>query len=406
MYNYSKDGITIASILDTRKENKEKKFPVKIRVTYKRVRKHFPTGKTLTNKEWEDLAKSKNKDLKEIRESIENSFSLVRQNVIALAEKGGFSFDALNLRMSKGNIDTLNNAFKNKIQKLTEEERIGSRDISMNTLRAIEKFAGKNINYESINIEWLKRFEKHMLIDKAHSTVGIYMRDLRTILNEAKKAGIIKETQYPFGNDKFKIQNSQGTKKALTLLQLGEVFRFQDGNESTDFYKNIWFFIYYSNGINVADLIKLKFKNIKENEICFIRQKTEKTMKTRREIKIPIKENLQEIIDKWGNEKKSENYIFPFLTGKENAEERKKITKSVTKSINARMKKIGNHLGFGDITTYTARHTFATVLKRGGAKIAFISESLGHNDLKTTESYLDSFEKEERFENADLLSKF
>ena len=46
--------------------------------------------------------------------------------------------------------------------------------------------------------------------------------------------------------------------------------------------------------------------------------------------------------------------------------------------------------------TYTARHSYATVLKRSGANIAYISESLGHNDLKTTENYLASFEKEER----------
>ena len=70
------------------------------------------------------------------------------------------------------------------------------------------------------------------------------------------------------------------------------------------------------------------------------------------------------------------------------------------------MKIIGESLGIGKITTYTARHSFATVLKRSGANIAYISESLGHADLKTTESYLASFEKEERLKNADLLTRF
>jgi site-specific recombinase XerD len=59
------------------------------------------------------------------------------------------------------------------------------------------------------------------------------------------------------------------------------------------------------------------------------------------------------------------------------------------------MKKIGTILGFDTkLTTYSARHSFATVLKRSGAPIEFISESLGHKDLKTTENYLDSFEDE------------
>ena len=58
------------------------------------------------------------------------------------------------------------------------------------------------------------------------------------------------------------------------------------------------------------------------------------------------------------------------------------------------------------ISTYTAIHSFASVLKRSGANIAYISESLGHSDLKTTENYLASFEKEERVKNAAFLTNF
>lgn len=55
------------------------------------------------------------------------------------------------------------------------------------------------------------------------------------------------------------------------------------------------------------------------------------------------------------------------------------------------------------VTFHTARHSFATVLKRAGANIAYISESLGHQDMKTTENYLASFEREEREKNAQIL---
>ena len=80
--------------------------------------------------------------------------------------------------------------------------------------------------------------------------------------------------------------------------------------------------------------------------------------------------------------------------------------KSVTKRCNKRLKKIATILGIEGLSTYTARHSYATVLKRSGANIAYISESLGHNDLKTTENYLASFEKEERVKNARLLTNF
>ncbi|WP_163318682.1 Arm DNA-binding domain-containing protein [Dysgonomonas sp. 520] len=48
MYSYSKDGITVSVMLDTRKVNAQGKYPVKIRVNYKRVREYFPTGKDLS----------------------------------------------------------------------------------------------------------------------------------------------------------------------------------------------------------------------------------------------------------------------------------------------------------------------------------------------------------------------
>ena len=78
----------------------------------------------------------------------------------------------------------------------------------------------------------------------------------------------------------------------------------------------------------------------------------------------------------------------------------------LTRAINKRMQEVGEQLEIGNISTYTARHSFATVLKRAGANIAYISESLGHQDLKTTENYLASFEREEREKNAALLTNF
>ena len=85
---------------------------------------------------------------------------------------------------------------------------------------------------------------------------------------------------------------------------------------------------------------------------------------------------------------------------------KKKLILDVTKRTNKRLKVIGTAVGVDGLTTYAARHSYATVLKRSGANIAFISESLGHNDLKTTENYLASFEKEERKKNAALLTNF
>ncbi|WP_308663612.1 tyrosine-type recombinase/integrase [uncultured Alistipes sp.] len=61
--------------------------------------------------------------------------------------------------------------------------------------------------------------------------------------------------------------------------------------------------------------------------------------------------------------------------------------------INRELKVLGKLIGLEvPLTTYVARHTYATVLKRSGVSVALISESLGHSDLSTTQIYLDSFE--------------
>jgi integrase len=279
--------------------------------------------------------------------------------------------------------------------------------ISEYLLKSLELFTSRNLDFETVTVDWLKKYEKHLLnSEKSYTTISMQMRVIRTLMNQAKRDGVIKETQYPFGKDKYEIKEGANTKKALTLNEIKQIFHFSDGNETTDRYRDLWIFSYLCNGINIADLVKLKFKDIKDGDICFVRQKTESTSKNRREIRASVSLELQNIIDKWGNKPISSNYIFPYLNGKEDAEKRQRTTKDLTKRINLRMQKIGKELSIGNITTYTARHSFATVLKRSGANIAFISESLGHRDLKTTESYLASFEKEERQKNAGMLTNF
>lgn len=405
MYNYSKDGITVSSILDDRKENKTGSYPVKIRVTFKRVRKYYSTGKMLSVDDWGRLPNTRSHELGEIRKDIENSFSLVKANVIALAEKGEFTFDALNVRLSRNTGDTINTAFRVKIDNLLKEERIGTMLYYDNILKNVEKFGGEQIPFDYITVDWLRRLEKFLLKDKNHTTVGMHMRAIRAMMNLARKSGAIKESQYPFGKDRYEIKTGEGRKKALTLEQIAQILKYEDGKD-TERYRDIWFFMYLCNGINTADLVRLKYKNIVDGEICYVRQKTANTTNTIKEIKAIITPEMQKIIDRWGNPPNPDSLIFPLLKPTDDPLMHKKRTKDLTKRINEHMKVIGEKLGIDGISTYTARHSYATVLKRSGANIAYISESLGHNSLKTTESYLASFEKEERQKNAALLTNF
>lgn len=405
--NYSKDGVTVAAVIDTSHPKKNGLFPVRIRVTYRRRLCYYTTGKDLTAEEWEILPATKARALVAVRKDIESSYQIVRAAVEELAASGGFSLDALNNRLKGAASDTVNTMFRAKIEELKRAGRVGSMLVYDNVQKGLERFAGAHIRFEAVTVSWLGRYADFLRKEgKTQTTIAIHLRHLRAILNEAKRLGSIKDAQYPFGRDKYEIQAGEGRKLALTLEQIGQIANYEDGTEATAKYRDYWLFLYLCNGINVADFVKLRYRDIVDGEICFVRQKTERTTKTRKEIRVAVVPQMQAIIDRWGNTPAPNNFIFPILDGSEDAVQSHAKTIAATGLINKRMRMIGEQLEIGNISTYTARHSFATVLKRAGANIAYISESLGHQDLKTTENYLASFEREEREKNAALLTNF
>lgn len=406
MLRYSKDRVTVVTLLDTRRINAEGKYPIKIRVSHNRVQKYYSTSKTVTPEEWEKIFTSKHRNLMDIREDVEASFSLIRDYVKALTSDGDFSFEALNLRLRGAVISSVNSAIRTRIEEFRQSERYGSMQMLQCALRTFERFAGDNISFAAVTPQWLRRyeqFEKNRGLKQ--TTISMHLRQLRIIFNEAKKLGVIKPSADPFSEGRFTIQNGEGRKLALTLSQI-KLYANYSGNGTLERYRDLWMFIYLCNGINVADLIRLRFSNIHNGEICFIRQKTRRTTKTLKEIRAVITPKMQEIIDRWGNKPAPNAYIFPILKGGESEAEIDYRCQTFITLMNIHTKKLGKLLGIGNITTYTARHSFATVLKRSGANIAYISESLGHSNLKITENYLASFEREERERNAALLTNF
>jgi integrase len=213
---------------------------------------------------------------------------------------------------------------------------------------------------------------------------------------------------YPFGRGKYEIPIGEGRKMALSMDTIKQIFDFESLTDPTiSEYKDLWMFSYLCNGANFSDILRLKFKNINGNEISFFRGKTINTTKKKKTVVAYLTDEMREIINRSGNPiRLPDNYIFPYLCACQTLEEEFELARDVIRRTNKRMKRISDALGIPKITTYTARHSYATVLKRSGANIAFISESLGHSDLKTTENYLASFETEEREKNARLLVAF
>lgn len=323
MYNYRRDGITIAAVLDNRTKRADGNYPVRIRVNHKRVRKYLPTGKNLTTEEWDNLSNTRSRALSDIRKSIEESFYVVKENIDALCQKGDFSFSSLDTRLGNGSGESVNKALEAKIKQLDAEGRIGSKELNVNTLLLLNQFAGKEIPFDVITVAWLKRCEAFWAKTKNTTTIGMHMRNLRAIMNEAKRTRVIKDSQYPFGRGKYEIKTGDSIKKALSIDHIKQIYHFTHDNEIILKYKDLWLFIYLCNGLNVADMVKLKYSDIIDDEICFVRQKTCRTTKNIKRIRVPLNNEIRGIIERWGNKPNPDSYIFPYMNGIETPNEQK-----------------------------------------------------------------------------------
>ena len=409
MFKYSKDGVSVLTILDIRRAKINGLFPVKVQVVFRRKQKYYSTGKELSKEDWDRLLKAKSQLLMEVRADIESSFSIIKQQVSELIQKGEFSFEILSIRLGRHTKEiNLRTAFELKMKELEDNEQASTYLNYRSALKSLESFGGINIPLDRITVEWLKHCERFWISNgKSYSSVSIYFRTLKCILNRAVRDGILKESSFPFGKNKYEIPEGCGRKLALTLSEIKKVMSYQCETKDIEEFRDLWVFSYLCNGINFMDLLFLQYSNIMDGEICFVRSKTSRTTKHNKEIHAIITPEMWNIIQKWGNPRLSpQTYIFKYARGTEDAFEKIRLVRRIITKCNRRLKKIAQDIGIFQLTTYTARHSFATVLKRGGAKTSYISESLGHSNLSVTEHYLAYFEKEERIRNAQLLTNF
>lgn len=399
------NGVVVSVFLDTRTVNKKGTYPVKIKVYFQGKPKYYPTGICMSTKEeLEEVLESKSKKNIEIQYIIHKEFNRILKNVDILVERGTFSFSNLNNMLGKNIGGTLNEMISAKIKELENEEKFGTSAFYKGTLSLLKRYMKHDVPINEVTVEWLNGLEKFILKTANQTTVAMNMRNIRATMNIAKQVGVIRESDYPFGRGKYQIKEGSEKKKALNKKQLKAIAEYSDGSMTTEFYRDLWLFIYFCNGLNVADLISLKFSDIQNGEISFIRKKTKDRTRDVKRIYAAITPEMYSIINKWGNDPKKSVYIFPFLKPGDSAWEHEKKKKNLTKLINKRMKMIGEKLNLGKITTYVARHTYATVLRNEGVPISIISPMLGHSSVTTTEIYLADLESEYRAKNASLLS--
>lgn len=274
------------------------------------------------------------------------------------------------------------------IQNLKKENRIrytGMFEVSYSSFIKFNKHL--DIPFSDIDATWLKRYELWMKEQNLSvSTISTRIRHLRAVFNLAIAEHSIENDCYPFHSYKVSKLYKQTAKRAISKKEVLKIMQYQGDTPMECLAIDVFVFSYLNAGINFIDIAKLKRSNIVESQLIYNREKTKKL------INVPLQQKAMEIIAKYENDKSP--YLFPILTPfhKTEIQIANRLHKVLAK-INKHLKEIGKKLKLPiPLTTYVARHSYATVLKRAGVSTSIISESLGHGSEKITQVYLDSFD--------------
>lgn len=303
----------------------------------------------------------------------------------------------LNNENTKFELKTVSEFYHELIEQYTREDKCGNRLIYKSSFNSLKVFTkGKvDIPFSDIDASWLTQYEKWLRSKgNKETTISLMFRTLRSTYNKAIKAKCARKSDYPF--DEYKINKFDTTTQKRAIAK-ADVLKFSTDVHSigkqqyVQLSKDIFIFSYLCGGINFTDIANLTKDNIIEGKrLHYIRQKTGKL------IKLGLSEEALKIIKRYAVE--SKGYLFPILNAqlhKTPLQKQNRIHKMLGK-VNKNLKLLAAQLGVeANLTTYVARHSFASVLKKSGVNIALISEALGHSDLATTQIYLDSFDNEQ-----------
>ena len=233
------------------------------------------------------------------------------------------------------------------------------------------------------------------------SGIAFRMRQIRAVFNKAISRKMISQDLYPFKFYKISRLKLTPNKRALTIDEFKKI---RDLDLAT--YPNLieaynyFMFSFYTRGMNFVDMMLLKKENIQNGRIAYTRSKT------KGKFNIEIVDKVQNILDYYEAKNLDSPFIFPILLQENMTPQQIAYREQkVLSRYNKKLKELASLAGINkNITSYVARHSFATILKQIGTSTDVISELMGHSDVQITMTYLKEFNNEELdYANRKLL---
>ena len=270
--------------------------------------------------------------------------------------------------------------FTQQIQKLKNDNRRGTARNYSKTLKSLKAFMKNTDSTFNIVTEQFVESYNTFLIQRGvvRNTISFYMRIFRSVYNKAVTQKIIEQT-FPFKNVYTGVDRTR--KRAVTETVISQLLSIDlKKSKALQFARDLFIFSFYARGMAFVDIVYLKKSNIQNGYITYVRHKTGQ------ELTIRIETRLQNIINQY--EKKDSPYLFPIL----NTEDENKAYSQYEIALNyynRQLKRLSKLLEPNiNLSSYTARHTWATTARNKNVPLSIISAGMGHSSEKTTLIYL------------------
>ncbi len=272
------------------------------------------------------------------------------------------------------------------IEELKQSGRYGTARSYSSSIKRLNTFIGHNkLTFRELTPELLKRYELFLYQEGCkRNTVSLYMRMLRSICNQATRRGKA-SPQLGLFDDVFTGTDSS-EKRATTPLIIGRLQDLDlDNTSSLAFARDMFLLSFFLRGIPFVDLTYLRKSDVKMGVLRYRRSKT------KRLLTVAIEPCAQVIIRKYEQYTQNSPYLLPIINPA--LPDKYKQYQSALRLYNKRLNHLSTLLGLKiRLTSYVARHSWATAAYREGIPVSVISESLGHASEKVTYTYLASFE--------------
>ena len=284
------------------------------------------------------------------------------------------------------NGDTVLSSLVTLVDELKHDDRWGN---ARNLQRALNSFSGflggLDIPFKQVDEKLIMEYEQWLRARKvSKNSSSFYMRTLRSAYNKVINTKQLEQT-YPFRNVYTGVERTR--KRAvrediMVRLQKLDLTR----SAPLAFSRDLFIFSYCTRGMAFVDIAYLKKEDINGGMLSYIRHKTGQRLTVR------IEPLIEEIIKRYEPSVRNSPYIVPIITSND-PEEAFRQYQTALGYHNRKLKKLGKLTGENlRLSSYTARHSWATVARNHNVPLSVISAGMGHTSEKTTLIYLESVE--------------